>query len=222
MSKSTYSIVLSDEVVKAVDRLAYTSNTSRSGMINHILASHLSMVTPEMRLNDIFDTLFRAITAVDDNFRVRQRPSPEMMLLCSPLQYKYKPTLRYSLQLVKVQDNTLGRLRVEFRTQSDELKYKLTEFISLWIKLEESYLLEYFPEGITYDVDYGRFTRTFRQPSGSKPLSDAEIGQAIAQYIAIFDEILKLYFNARDNVLLGEELMRRKYREYVKKGIVII
>ena len=38
MNKSIYSLVLSDEVVDAVDALARTEGMSRSAMINRILA----------------------------------------------------------------------------------------------------------------------------------------------------------------------------------------
>ncbi|MBQ1203294.1 MAG: ribbon-helix-helix protein, CopG family, partial [Loktanella sp.] len=53
MNKSVYSIVLSDDVVAQVDRLAYKAGTSRSAMINRILADYVSYVTPEQRLRDI-------------------------------------------------------------------------------------------------------------------------------------------------------------------------
>ena len=45
MNKRVYSIVLSDDVVAAVDRMAYSMNTSRSNLINQILAQHCSYVT---------------------------------------------------------------------------------------------------------------------------------------------------------------------------------
>ena len=54
MGKSVYSLVLSDEVVEAVDRAAYLAGMSRSAYINKILAQSVSYVTPEQRINDIF------------------------------------------------------------------------------------------------------------------------------------------------------------------------
>lgn len=41
MSKSVYSVVLMDDVVDAVDRLAYEAGTNRSNMINRILAEYV-------------------------------------------------------------------------------------------------------------------------------------------------------------------------------------
>ena len=46
MSKSVYSVVLMDDVVDAVDRLAYEAGTNRSNMINRILAEYVQLATP--------------------------------------------------------------------------------------------------------------------------------------------------------------------------------
>lgn len=45
MGKSVYSLVLMDEVVDAIDQMAYRNNTSRSNLINQILAEHVSLAT---------------------------------------------------------------------------------------------------------------------------------------------------------------------------------
>ena len=42
MKKSVYSLVLSDDVVEAVDRAAYQNGLSRSAMVNQILADYVS------------------------------------------------------------------------------------------------------------------------------------------------------------------------------------
>ena len=60
MKKSVYSLVLSDDVVEAVDRAAYQNGLSRSAMVNQILADYVSYTTPEKRMREIFsqvDTL---------------------------------------------------------------------------------------------------------------------------------------------------------------------
>ena len=57
MKKSVYSLVLMDDVVEAIDRLAYERNTNRSNLINQILAESVNFVTPEMRMRDIFTQL---------------------------------------------------------------------------------------------------------------------------------------------------------------------
>ena len=54
MKKTLYSLMLSDEVVAEVDRLAHRLGTNRSNLINQILAEHVNLVTPERRINDVF------------------------------------------------------------------------------------------------------------------------------------------------------------------------
>lgn len=74
MSKSVYSLVLTDEIVRAIDSLAYRMNTSRSALIDRILAEKLSMQTPEIRMRNIMenigsffdDEIFRLQTAAGD------------------------------------------------------------------------------------------------------------------------------------------------------------
>ena len=59
MKKSVYSLVLSDDVVEAVDRAAYQNGLSRSAMVNQILADYVSYTTPEKRMREIFSQVER-------------------------------------------------------------------------------------------------------------------------------------------------------------------
>ena len=86
MSKHVYSLVLMDEVVEAIDRLAYQQNTSRSNLINQILAEKVCCTTPQMRMNDIFNTISSRMTG--DCFQVQPQPSDAMLSIRSALKYK--------------------------------------------------------------------------------------------------------------------------------------
>ena len=57
MGNSIYSLVLSDEVVDAVDALAHGNGLSRSAMINRILAERVALTTPEMRLQEVLEAV---------------------------------------------------------------------------------------------------------------------------------------------------------------------
>ena len=50
MKKEVYSLVLSENVVAAVDRMAKERGANRSDLINQILAEYVSYVTPAMRM----------------------------------------------------------------------------------------------------------------------------------------------------------------------------
>ena len=57
MNKSVYSLVLSDEIVQEIDRLAYEAGASRSAMINQILADYVRYTTPEKRMREVFSAI---------------------------------------------------------------------------------------------------------------------------------------------------------------------
>ncbi|MDE7234781.1 MAG: hypothetical protein K2N29_06960, partial [Ruminiclostridium sp.] len=73
-----------------------------------------------------------------------------------------------------------------------------------------------------YTLDVGRFTRTFRLHVEQELRTDEELARAIAEYIKMFDEILKIYFANIENRRLAAELSVARYHEYLKKGIIII
>ncbi len=219
MNKSVYSLVLSDEVVEAVDRLAYSMRMSRSALINSLLAEAVSYTTPEKRISGIFGAIGQMM---DDGFLIREQPSDAMLSIRSALKYKYKPVIRYGLELYRSFEKTIGQLKVSFRTQSEQLKANLTEFLKLWAELENTYVVKFFPEGISYTIDDGRFTRTFRLPAEREHQTDDELARAIAEYIKMFDEILKIYFANIENRRLAAELSVERYHEYLQKGIIII
>ena len=220
MKKSVYSLVLSDDVIEAIDRLAYSKGTSRSAMINGILAEAVSYTTPEKRMNDIFGAIESLMGST--GFQIQPQPSDAMLSIRSALKYKYKPVIRYGLELYRSFDKTIGQLRVSFRTQSETLKSDLTDFLKLWAELENKYIVKFFPEGISYTIDDGKFTRTFRLPEAIEHRSDDEIARAISEYIKMFDEILKIYFANIENRRVAAQLSVERYYEYLENGIVII
>ena len=57
MKKTLYSLMLNEEVVREVDRMAHQMGTNRSALINQILAEYVNYTTPERRINDILSTI---------------------------------------------------------------------------------------------------------------------------------------------------------------------
>ena len=47
MNKSMYSLILTDEVIARIDRLAYEKGMNRSQLIDHLLAKEVGMHTRE-------------------------------------------------------------------------------------------------------------------------------------------------------------------------------
>lgn len=185
-----YSLILAEDVVNAIDKLAEEENTSRSNLINEILAEYVSVTTPEKRINDIFhgiEDLFKQLTGQ----QVYYQQHDNTLSIKSALEYRYRPTIRYEVELYRAQSGTVGELKVNFRTQSPQLLNRLTEFFALWTRLEELYVARYF-EGaeINYTLDETRWTRTLKVPQNTL-YGQVELSRAITDYVRTFDRLMK-------------------------------
>ena len=204
MKKSVYSLVLSDEIVDAVDILAYKNGTSRSAMVNSILANYVSYKTPEMRLGEIFQNI-ENILCVGAEFQILAPPSDTMLNLRSALAYKYNPTVRYSVQLYKTADDEgIGERRVSRRTQNESLISGVQGFYRAWIAAEKEYLGD-----IEYKIERDSFFRKiyYKRENGTP----AE--QIISDYIKVFDKAMKEYFRRLDDPESARAAVRKIYKE---------
>lgn len=189
MNKSIYSLVLSDEVVDAVDALARTEGMSRSAMINRILAERVACTTPEMRLRDILQSLAQSMSG---EFILTEQPTGGTLVCRTSLKYRYKPTVKYSVEIYSENGKRAGQLRVSFRTQNAQLIADLMGFFRCWAALEQKYIADKLSNDIVYTIADGRFERTLNMPSGQ--ITDDELGTAVAEYMTMFDGAMKAYF----------------------------
>ena len=83
MKRSVYSLVLSDDVVEAIDNLAYSLGTSRSNLINQILAEKVRLVTPEQRMNDIFNQVENHL--IEERYQIQSRQSNTLLSIKSSI-----------------------------------------------------------------------------------------------------------------------------------------
>ena len=207
MKKSVYSLVLSDDVVEAVDRAAYQNGLSRSAMVNQILADYVSYTTPEKRMREIFSQVESLLTG-GGVFQTLLQPSDSMMSLRSSLAYKYNPNVRYSVELYPGTP-TQGELRVSLRSQSSNLILYLGQFFRLWDKMETAYL-----GGTDCVIQDGRYSRRLRLPEG---LSDREQGAVLAGYIRAMERGLKAFFNSLEEPHQAAAAVERAYQEYLRQ-----
>ena len=113
MKKTLYSLMLSEEVVREVDALAHRLGTNRSNLINQILADYVSVTTPERRINDIFRAVEQML-APSRELVPFFAPNALTMSLKSSLEYKYRPTVKYEVQLFRSGEGSLGELSVGY------------------------------------------------------------------------------------------------------------
>ncbi len=211
MKKSVYSLVLMDDVVEAIDEMAYRMNTSRSNLINQILAERVSYVTPERRIKDIFECL-RSI--MDGHFQIQGQASEYMLSMRSPLRFRYKPTIRYRVEILKeAKGSTFGFLTVSFRTQSVQLMEALSDFFKIWCVLENKYKGELFDKGIEYSHSEGKFIRNLKITADAENIEN--LGEAIGEYIRILDSEIKIYFADMDFPEIAVKKMEDYYYEHL-------
>ncbi|MBO6158340.1 MAG: hypothetical protein J6P72_03635 [Firmicutes bacterium] len=185
-AKSMYSLILSDEVVSAVDRLAYQMNTSRSGMINRILAEYVSLLTPEKRIQTVFDEIQQLLAGT--GFQLLMKPTSSMLSLRQALNYKYNPTMRYSIERINMGGVWRLQLKVLLRSQNQSLIRYLNQFFRIWQEVENQ--LGNVKNG--WSIEDARYLRPLQVPP--EEVSDEDFGQQIARYIQALDQAMNLYF----------------------------
>lgn len=215
MNKSVYSLVLTDDVVAEIDRIAYENGTSRSNTVNQILAEYVSYDTPEKRIREVFSEVENLLTG-SSRFQVMMQPSDSMFSLRSALAYKYNPTVRYSVELNRNLQPAIGELRVSVRSQSGALRLYMLQFFKLWSRIEQN-LVGHVECAMADD----RYIRRLAVAEDRK-LDNEALGQAIAEYIRLFDTALKLFFNHLDQPETAIARVESLYGDYLRKNPAIL
>ena len=206
MKKSVYSLVLSDDVIAAVDRAAYQNGLSRSAMINRLLAQAVSYTTPEQRMSEIFSQVERLLNG--EVFQSLSQPSDSMMSLRSALAYKYNPNVRYSVELYPDRPGE-GELRVSLRSQSSALILYLGQFFRLWAKIEQAYV-----GGADCVIQDGKYARRLKLPAR---VSHREQGAVLAGYIRAMEQGLRAFFHSLDDPRQAAAAVEQAYQHYLKQ-----
>ncbi len=214
MKKSVYSLVLMDDVIRAVDAEAYRLGTSRSNLINQILAERLSCVTPEMRMREIFDSVSELISS---SFQIQQQRSASLMTMRTALQYKYRPTINYKVELERVPADYIGTVRVQIRTQNPDLISMFNSFFAYRIKLESTLLKEKGFDNYACKLDAGSFTRKL---INSHTMNDEETGEAIGEYLTDLDRAVKTYFAAPEHFREAIGQFETAYEDMLQRYIL--
>jgi hypothetical protein len=191
MKKTLYSLTLSDDVVQAVDAAAHRMGVSRSALVNQILSEYVSVPTPESRISDIFTAIENLVSPGRELVPFFAPGSP-ILSLKSSLTYKYRPTVRYGVELNgSGGDGAMGELSVVFRTQSASLIDAMTSFFRLWTRIEDAHLAPLLGAHIECALYDGRFVRPLAMPRGGAGSGAEDVAEAISGYVQLFDRLLK-------------------------------
>ena len=173
-----------------------------------------------MRMRAIFDEMEKLMQGVD-SFQIQPQPSDAMLTIRSALRYKYKPTIRYGVELYRGSGNVVGALKVSFRTQSQPLLEMLTAFFELWAKLEGHYRSQLKLPPCQYAIEGGKFIRKFA-PEGGKELSDQQLADGMSEYIRMFDSAIKSFFAAGGEEAQALPEMETIYRKYLNGASILM
>ena len=166
-------------------------------------------------MKDVFTSLEQFM---DEQFQIQFMPSDSMLSIRSPLRYKYKPTIRYSVELYRNPGSYAGRLKVQFRTQNLQLICLLQSFFEFWISsLEGKYLPGRIHDSIRYELNDGRFSRELLFPPEEQKLTSEEFGNSIAEYIQLLDSMIKEYFAGLDDLEAAAGRMEKEYIAYLNE-----
>lgn len=215
MKKTLYSLMLNDEIVREVDIMAHRLGTNRSSLINEILAEYVNYTTPEKRINDILSAV-ESLMQPSRDIVPFFTPHSYSMSLKSSLEFKYRPTVKYEVELYRGTNDTLGEIAVIFRTQSETLISSMSEFFRKWKKLEEFYLSN---AGVTipqYELYEGKFIRTISSPSVN--CSNDDLAAAISDYVTLFDSTMKSWLSGQ----YSDYDIEDAYRKHVSTSAILI
>ena len=215
MKKTLYSLMLNDEVVREVDALAHSLGTNRSNLINQILAEYVNYTTPERRINDVLSAI-EQLMAPSRELVPFFAPNSFSMSLKSSLEYKYRPTVKYEVELYRGGGDSIGELSVVFRTQSASLIASMTEFFRLWKRIEDLHLAAATGMKISYALYDGKFVRSLCAPD--RDCAAEELAGAISEYIKLFDKLMKHYLTGR----LDAQEVEAAYYSYMRTAKVRI
>lgn len=198
--KKLYSLMLSEDVMREIDRLAHKTGTNRSNLVNMILAERVEMQTPQQQINDIFSGI-EQLLAASRELVPQLTPNTQRVAVRSSLEYKYHPTLRYEVELAGSfrPGEPIGTLSAAFRTQSQGLLELLGRFFRCLGRIEEQLL----PIDVAYSFENGRFLRTLSYPAKrrgeSAAISAEDISRAITDYVSLVDRMLKVCVGGADS-----------------------
>lgn len=211
MKKTLYSLMLSDDVVREIDILAHRMGTNRSNLVNQILAEKVSVRTPEQQINDIFSAL-HSLMSPESELIPFFEPNMPTMSLKSCLEYKYRPTVRYDVELYGTpRGDKIGELVVAVRTKSAALIEAMTDFFREFVRVEATFLEN--------EREYALYENKFVRSIACKGNVNAEmLASAISEYVTLFDTLMKAYIGGN----ITPKGMSSAYYKYISENNIII
>lgn len=223
VEKNMYSLILTDDVVRAVDQRAHQEGTSRSNLINRILAEYLSVMTPERYISELFEAMTRTLCAESKSDLHPLPASGSILTVRGVLPYKYNPAIRFRVEVSPVTGGGFsGVFRTTSRSRNEALLSKLTLFFEMWSQIETACLSETYPEvRLQQNYEGGTFHRSMQVVGGSP--DPGLIGQTIGRYMLLLQNSMQRYFKAEFEVDMQTfSAILEGYRSFLKESPVAV
>ena len=215
MKKNVYSLVLMESLIAEIDKLAYSLNTSRSNLINQILAERVQFMTPQIYISSVFEDI-EILLSKNQSFKILQKGSDSLLSIRSILHYKYNPTIKYSITLFESENHQIGQLKITSRTQSEVLQNYLQYFFNTWSYIEKQYKLQGF-----FMEDGAKWKRGLTYDNNQK-CSSSDLAKAITEYIECLNDALTIYFNHINHKDIIIEKLNALFNQYIREAKIII
>lgn len=217
MSKQIYSLVLSEQVVEKIDREALVRGSNRSQIINDMLCESFGVWTPDLKMNRVMDLMSATLGDLETMEMVSATHGNTLQLRTS-VAYKYKPKLKYVIEMSGKSHPTMAVLKIYSRTTSELFLQSLVMFFGYLNDFEEQIEASINFRRVAslgYAFDEKRFIKEIECDWTTKDVEAEAIAQYLSNYIQFLDEGIKMYFNAYGDWAYIDQQMRTLYKKYL-------
>lgn len=218
MGGRIYSIIVEDDLMEQVDRVAYKKGMSRSQIVNEMITEYLNLVTPEYKINQVMEQIAKRIHIMNEIQYVSESKGNSIQCRAT-VAYKYNPKIRYMLELSGKDMNKMATLNIISRTQNTEFYTHLLKFFSIVEtieKLEQIGFRRYSIKRSPFKMEGNRIIRDFYYDWMHEDLSIEEISNFLSNYIEMLNHSMNAYFNQLN---VGEmekyKLITKIYNHYI-------
>ena len=196
MTKTMYSLILTDAVIEKIDRMAYEKGISRSQMIDHLLAREVGLSTPEQKTRLIVRRTADHMSKATPALQLHIRSDLGSMEVATYVKFKYNPSIHYSFELISDHGHPMGSVKISSRSTSSDLRDHIDAFLRLLAAIDAG-ALQLFAIDPSPDPSGGRFQRVIALPKLFDATDDPEvIAERLSRYIMLIDHALQEYFNS--------------------------
>lgn len=217
MSKQVYSFVLSNQVVDKIDREAVVRGSNRSQIINDILCQHFGVLTPDLKMNRVMDLMIAHFKGLE-TLQMVSATHGNTLQLRTTVAYKYKPKLKYVVEMSGKENSVLANLKIYSRTTSEPFLQCLVMFFGYISEFEESLAAQIALRQVSstgYVFEDNKFLKSFECDWTKIDVGAEAIAAYLSSYIEFLDEAIKMYFNYYGDWKYIDQQVLALYKKYL-------